>query len=206
MSSARRGSLPRDEYEPLGRDPEGGEDLVRVQELFADAARPYLSFPWSWLAWAFLLPAAALFTRPALATGGSGSVLLVWSVAILVGGLVEGIGIWRGRGRHGGSALASWVLRIQGNLSLVALALSAAVVVADRADLLPGIWLLLLGHSFYLVGGLAFPPFRPYGLSWQLAGIVALWPTWVDPLLVLAAVTLGGNLWMTWRVWAISRR
>ena len=115
------------------------------------------------------------------------------------------MGILRGRGRHGASALGSWVLRVQGNLSLVALVLSAAVVVADRAELLPAIWLLLLGHSFYLVGGLAFPPFRPYGIAWQIAGILALWPRVVDPLFVLAAVTFFGNLWMSWQIWRADR-
>lgn len=81
---------------------------------------------------------------------------------------MEGLGIRRGQGRHGRSSLGSWVLRVQGNLSLVALVLSVAAVVADRAVLLPGIWLFLLGHSFYSVGGLAFAPYRPFGLAWHV--------------------------------------
>ncbi|MDX1632866.1 MAG: hypothetical protein R3234_13430 [Thermoanaerobaculia bacterium] len=192
---------PDSEYDPLGSPAADTEDLLRVQELFSEAARPFVSFPWSWLAWALVLPLAAILTGPVAATHGASGVLLLWSGAILVGGLVEGYGIRRGRGRHGRSSLGSWVLRVQGNLSLVALILSAAAVVADQATLLPGIWLLLLGHSFYVVGGLAFAPFRAYGLTWQLAGAVALWPGLVDPLLVLASVAFFGNLWMAWKVW-----
>lgn len=189
------------EYDPLGSASGDSEDLRRVRELFSEAALPFLASPWSWVAWALVLPLAAVLTRPVAGTHGAPGVLLLWSGAILVGGLVEGFGIRWGRGEHGRSSLGSWVLRVQGNLSLVALILSAAAVVADEATLLPGIWLLLLGHSFYVVGGLAFAPFRAYGLAWQLAGAVALWPGLVDPLLVLAAIALFGNLWMAWKVW-----
>jgi len=38
----------------------------------------------------------------------------------------------------------------------VALALSALLVWQDLAWALPGLWLLLLGHSFYMLGGIAF--------------------------------------------------
>lgn len=191
----------RSEYDPLGSPTEDTGDLLQVRELFSEAARPFVSFPWSWVSWALLLPLAALLTRPVAETHRAPGVLLLWSVVILVGGLIEGVGIRRGRRRHGRSSLGSWVLRIQGNLSLVALILSAAAVVAGQSILLPGIWLLLLGHSFYVVGGLAFTPFRPYGIAWQLAGVVALWPGLVDPLLVLAAIAFFGNLWMAWRIW-----
>ena len=129
----------RSEYDPLGSPTEDAEELLRVQEVFSAAARPFLAFPWSWVAWALLLPLAALLTRPVAETHRETGVLLLWSIAILVGGLVEGIGIHRGRGRHGRSSLGSWVLRVQGNLSLVALVLSAAAVVAEEATLLPGI-------------------------------------------------------------------
>jgi hypothetical protein len=92
------------------------------------------------------------------------------------------------------------VLRLQGNLSFVALALSALLVWQDLAWALPGLWLLLLGHSFFMLGGLAFPPFRVCGLLYQLGGIVALWPGG-NPLLAFAAATAVGNLWMGIGVW-----
>lgn len=194
-------SLPPSEYDPVGSPGADPEDLLRVRELFSQAARPFVAFPWSWVAWAFVLPAAALLTRPVAGVRGAPGVLLLWSGAVLVGSVVEALGIRRGLAEHGRSALGRWVLRLQGNLSLVALALSVTAVVADQAALLPGIWLLLLGHSFYAVGGLAFPPFRPFGVAWQLAGVLALWPQLIDPLRVLAGITFAGNLWMAWQVW-----
>lgn len=193
------------EYDPLGAASEETEDLLRVREHFAGAAQPFVTSPWSWVAWAVVLPVASLLTRPVAGAWGYSGVLLLWSGAILAAGLVEALAIRRGRGRHGRSSLASWVLRAQGNLSLVALVLSAVMVVADQSILLPGLWLLLLGHSFYVVGGLAFGPFRPYGLAFQAAGVVALWPRLVDPFVVLAAVTFGANLWMAWKVRARRR-
>lgn len=188
------------EYDPLGAAVEETGDLLQVRELFAESARPFVTSPWSWVAWAVVLPVASLLTRPVAGAWGLSGVLLLWSGAILAAGLVEALAIRRGRGRHGRSSLASWVLRVQGNLSLVALLLSVAAVVAGQAILLPSLWLLLLGHSFYVVGGLAYPPFRPYGLAFQAAGALAFWPRLVDPLLVLAVVTFSANLWMAWKV------
>lgn len=193
------------EYDVLGSPPADGEDLARAQELFFEAARPYVAFPWSWLGWAVVLPLAALLTRPVAVRYDASGVLLLWSGAILVGGFLEAVGIRRGQGEHGRSSLGRWVLRVQGNLSLVALLLSVAAVVTGEAFLLPGIWLLLLGHSFYSVGGLAFPPFRRLGLAWQAAGALALWPGLVDPLLALAVVTSAGSLWMAWKLWQAGR-
>ena len=114
---------------------------------------------------------------------------------ILLGGMVEIVGIRRHGKEQTGSTLAAWVLRLQGNLSFVAIALSALLVWQDLAWVLPGLWLLLLGHSFYMLGGLAFPPFRTCGLLYQLGGLVALWPDG-NPLLAFAAATAVGNLWM----------
>ncbi len=118
---------------------------------------------------------------------------------ILLGGMVEIVGIRRNAKRFDqettGSTLAAWVLRLQGNLSFVAIALSALLVWQDLTWVLPGLWLLLLGHSFYMLGGLAFPPFRTCGLLYQLGGLVALWPEG-NPLLAFAAATAAGNLWM----------
>ena len=185
------------EYDPLGSPGTTTEDLVTVEELFADAAEPFLASPWTWLAWSVLLPVAALSTPRAVAAGGWPGALALWSGTILLGGAVELAGILRHRDRESASGLGRWVLRAQGNLSLVALLLTAALLVAGEARAVPGLWLLLLGHSFFTVGGLGFPPFRPYGVILQLGGAVALWPWGVDPLAVFAGTTFVANLWMT---------
>src|ERR1700730_813365 len=155
--------------------PAGEADLATVRELFRAASAPYLRSPWSWLTWALVLPAAALATSWVLSSGtggmvkrgmGSGAelVLLVWSCAILLGGAVEIAAIRRARGTARATPLAAWALRLQGNLSLVALVLSFLLVWQDLAWVLPGLWLLLLGHAFYVLGGLSFAPYRGYGL------------------------------------------
>jgi hypothetical protein len=190
------------EYDPIivaGGEP--GDDLERARDLFAAASRPFLSSPATWLGWAVVLPAAALTTRPVLAALGPGGVLALWSVGILLGGAVELVGMRRGGRRHARTALAGWALSVQGNLSLVAVGLSLALLVGGLGRLLPGVWLLLLGHSFFLLGSLAFPPFRACGLIYQLGGALALLPVGIDPLLVFALATASGNLWMAWSVW-----
>ncbi len=131
--------------------------------------------------------------------------LFAWSAVILLGGAVEVAMIRRSGRKEMGSTLAAWVLRLQGNLSFVALALSALLVWQDLAWVLPGLWLLLLGHSFYMLGGLAFPPFRACGLIYQLGGVIALWPGG-NPLLAFAAATAVGNLWMGIGVWRENQR
>ncbi|MBZ0113111.1 MAG: hypothetical protein K8J08_11660 [Thermoanaerobaculia bacterium] len=188
-----KGKTPSNEYDPVREGP-SGLDLQIVQDHFAAAAEPYLAFPWSWLAWSVLLPMGALLTRPVERWRGHFGVLALWFCVVLLGGLVEGLGISRGRRRFGGSALGSWVMRAQGNLSLVAVMVSAAIVFQGFPMLLPGVWLLLLGHSFFALGGLAFPPFRAYAIGYQVAGALALWPMLVDPLWVFAAATFIGNL------------
>lgn len=192
------------EYEPLftSRDSRAVEDdLEPVRDRFRAASRPFLRSPWSWLVWAVLLPAAALATPRALRGGGPVWVLFTWAGVILLGGAIELVAIRRaGAGWGGGTPLASWVLRIQGNLSLVAVVLSALLVWQDVAWALPGLWLLLLGHSFYMLGGLAFEPFRTTGILYQLGGIASLWPGG-DPLLAFAVATAAGNLWMGIAVW-----
>jgi hypothetical protein len=189
------------EYDPLfsPRAP-GVDDLAAVRAQFSAAGGPYLRFPWSWLAWALLLPAAALLTPRLLAARGAAGVLFGWSAAILLGGAVEIIAIRRAARGVAGSSLASWTLRLQGNMSLVALALSAALVWSDAAWMLPGVWLLLLGHSFYALGGLSFAPFRLYGLLYEAGGLAALWPGG-SPLWAFAVTTAVGNLWMAFAVW-----
>lgn len=183
----------------------GADDLEPVRDHFRAASRPFLRSPWSWFTWAVLLPAAALATPLAYRLGGPSGVLFAWSGTILLGGAVE-ILVIRRSGREGGSGtLAAWVLRLQGNLSLIALALSAVLVWQDLAWALPGLWLLLLGHSFYMLGGLAFPPLRTCGVLYQLGGLAALWPGGA-PLAVFALATAAGNLWMGIGVWRATSR
>jgi hypothetical protein len=197
--------MPPSEYDPLIPDrAEVEDDLSPVEERFRRASGPYLRSPWSWLAWAVVLPAAALATPAMAGAGGPAAVLAGWSIAILLGGVVEVAAILRSGARAERTPLAAWVLRIQGNLSLVALALSVLLVWQDLAWALPGLWLLLLGHSLYLLGGLAFPPMRTCGVVFQIGGAAALWPHG-DPLLAFAAATAAGNLWMAIQVWRLGR-
>ncbi len=195
-------------YDPLfggGRGEAEDDALDRVREVFEEAGRPYLSSPWSWLAWAVALPAAALSTPRVLAAAGPAGTLLLWSVTILFAGAIE-IALLGARRRRSGAAragsLSGWGLRVQGNLSLVALVLSVALVLRapGLGGLLPGLWLLLVGHSFYVLGGLAFPPLRRCGLAYQLGGVAALAPG-IDGLQAFALVTGASNLWLAWAVW-----
>ncbi len=193
------------EYEPLFTPKEtGADDLEPVRDHFRAASRPFLRSPWSWFTWALLLPVAALATPFAYRLGGPSGVLFTWSGVILLGGAVEILAIRRSAREGASGTLAAWVLRLQGNLSLVALGLSAVLVWQDLAWALPGLWLLLLGHSFYMLGGLAFPPLRTCGVLYQLGGFAALWPGGM-PLLVFALATAAGNLWMGIGVWRERR-
>jgi hypothetical protein len=194
------------EYEPLFTPKEtGADDLEPVRDHFRAASRPFLRSPWSWFTWALLLPVAAFATPFAYRLGGPSGVLFAWSGVILLGGAVEILAIRRSAREGASGTLAAWVLRLQGNLSLVALALSAVLVWQDLAWALPGLWLLLLGHSFYMLGGLAFPPLRTCGVLYQLGGFAALWPGGM-PLLVFALATAAGNLWMGIGVWRETER
>jgi hypothetical protein len=189
------------EYDPVfGRGSSEAEatanDLATVRGLFAAASRPYLSSPVPWLVWATLLPGAALATDRALAAAGAPGVLGLWSGAILLGGAVEMLFLYRSRRRVGrGSPLSSWAMTLQGNLSLVAVALSIALVLVESAHLLPGLWLLVLGHSLFTLGSLAFRPQRTAGIVYQLGGAAALGPG-VPALAVFAVATALGNLWV----------
>jgi len=184
-------------YEPVFRQRREGDsdDLETARELFEAASRPYLRSAVPWFVWALVLPAAALATESAAARRGAPGVLALWSVAILVGGACEGYFLYRGRASRERSRLGSWAMTLQGNLSLVAVTLSAALVAVDRPRLLPGLWLLLLGHSLFALGGLAFRPQRTAGILYQIGGVVALLPA-VPELLVFAATSLIGNLWI----------
>jgi hypothetical protein len=193
------------EYDPfLAPSSRGFEssNLEAARELFADASRPYLASPLPWASWAAILPAAALATPAATRAFGWVGVLLLWSIAILLGGAFELIAIRRRAVETVSTALASWAFGVQGNLSLVAVALSFFLLWADRAWALPALWLLLLGHSFYTLGGLSLPALRHAGLIYQVGGVAALWPGG-EPLIVLAVTTLVANGWMAV---AIARR
>lgn len=170
-----------------------------MRAAFRNAASPYLSAPLPWFAWGVILPAAALATPLATTVAREPGVTILWSAAILVGGAIEGITILRQRRHRGRSSLGAWAMRAQGNLSLVAVALSGLLLWIDGARYLPGLWLLLLGHNFFALGGLAFPPMRLAGLFYQAGGLAALVPG-SRPLWAMAAATALGNFWIGWGV------
>ena len=193
------------EYDPLTKtldDPLAEDGLEVVRDHFEEASRPFLSQPWSWLAWGLILPSAALATPEVLRPAGGLGVLVLWSVAVLIGGAIEASQILRGRrrGRAEASSLAAWVLRAQGNLSLVAVLISLALLLQDLPWLLPGLWLLLLGHSLFSLGGLASGALRTAGLIYQAGGILAIWPHG-EGLTIFAVATLLGNLWVAGSIW-----
>lgn len=182
------------EYDPLiprGED-SMSDDLESVQQRFAIARRPYLRSPIPWLVWAIVLPGAALVTGPVVERYGSSGVLMLWSIAVLIGGVVEGSIILRSR-RTATTPLAAWVLRLQGNQSLIGLALSIFLIWQDLPQALPAVWLLLVGHSFFLLGGLAFPAMRQAGVIYEVGGLLALIPGPAS-MIVFAAATALGNL------------
>ncbi|MDH3404842.1 MAG: hypothetical protein OES32_03795 [Acidobacteriota bacterium] len=194
------------EYDPIFRGPEREpvDDLEAVRQIFGSAAGPFTRSPWSWWAWAVLLPAIALLTRPLLARYGPSGAIIGWCAAIAAGG---GLEMWvvRAGAAVERTTLATWVLRSQANLSFVAAAVSGALIWWGHFDALPGVWLLVLGHSFLMLGGLAFPPFRRAGWIYQLAGLGALWPG-QDGLAWFAAATGLGNLAIGLAVRANRRR
>ena len=186
------------------RGPERG-DAAMARAAFQRASRAYLASPWPWIAWAVVLPGAALATPRAFALGREPGVILAWSFAILVGGACEGATLLVARRKVRGGPLGAWAMRVQGNLSLVAVVLSALLVWLDAATALPGLWLLLLGHSFFALGGLSLPALRTTGVLYQLGGLVALVPG-VPALALFAAATAAGNLWVALGIARRSRR
>lgn len=173
--------------------------MALVRDAFRAAADPYLSAPLPWFVWALLLPAAALATPFALLQAREPGVTVLWSLAILLGGTVEGLTILRQQRRRGRSSLGGWAMRAQGNLSLVAVALSGVLFWLEGARFLAALWLLLLGHNLFSLGGLAFPPMRLAGLLYQAGGLAALVPG-SRPLWAMAAATALGNFWIGWGV------
>ncbi len=109
------------------------------------------------------------------------------------------------RGKRRTSPLARWVLRAQANLSLALAALSVALVWTGQARLLAALWLLLLGHSLYALGGLASRALRRCGLLYQLGGLVALFAT-ASSDVVFALTTGVGNLWVAGSLLQARRR
>jgi hypothetical protein len=187
------------EYDTIGAGgaTAGDDNLDLVRDRFAVAGSAYLSSPIPWLGWSVILPAAALLTTRAMKLAEAPGVLFLWTVAILVGGAIEGLNMRRRRAR--GGSLARWVFRVQGNLSLVALALSVALLLRGLPWLLPGVWLLLLGHSLFALGGLSFPPLRTAGLIYQIGGLAALGGG-ERTLWIFAAATAAANLWVAWSI------
>ena len=173
------------------------DDLESVRSHFENAGRPYL-LPWSWLAWGLILPAAALATPNVQADGGPIGVLILWSLAVILGGVVEVGQFLRRRGTA--SSLATWVFRAQANLSLVAVFVSIGLLWQGTGWLIPAVWLLLLGHSLFTVGGLAFRAFRSAGLIYQLGGLLAIWPHQLE-MKIFAVTTLVANLLVGVAIW-----
>ena len=187
------------EYDPVfgrrgGSEPTG--DLEAVQETFERAAGPYLASPLPWLAWGIALPGAALATRRILEAAGARGVLLLWSLTILAAGAVEAVIYARRRRQRERSSLATWALRSQANLSLTAVILSVAFLVVGEARFLPALWLLLLGHSLYGLGGLAFRPLKSCGLIYQLGGLAEMF----------LAARPEEYLWSCWHCWVSPSR
>ncbi len=180
--------------------PESVARFARMREEFQRAAAPYLASPWGWLAWGLVMPAAALVTRAAGQAMGFRGIALLWSFAILLAGGVEAWALRRAGA--GGSPFASWALTVQGNLSLVGLALSLLLLLRNDTAYLPGLWLLLLGHSFFSLGGLSYPALRRFGLAYQVGGLAALIVS-SHALLIFAATTGLANLGL---VVAVVRR
>ena len=177
-------------------------NLETVRALFLEASMPYLSSPLPWFTWSMILPGAALLT-PFIADRYSWlGVMLLWSLAIILGGVFEISAIRGASVETGSTPLASWAFGVQANLSLVAIAFSLFLLWQQAAWALPGLWLLVLGHSFVSLGGVSFVGLRQTGLLYQLGGLVALWPRG-RPLLILALTTFVANLWMAI---AVSRR
>lgn len=198
------------EYDPVfhqhARRDDPASDLAQASRLFAQASRWYLSSPVPWAVWALVLPTAALATPLAFEAAAHAGVLGLWSAAILAGGGVEGVFLLRARRRLGpGTPLGSWAMTLQGNLSLVAVALSGLLLLLGEPRFLPALWLLLLGHSLFALGSLAFPPQRTAGLVYQVGGLVALVPG-VPPLWAFAAATALGNVWIAVGVLRRERR
>ena len=175
-------------------------DLAAARSLFRAASGPFLASPLPWFGWALIFPTAALLTPSVAEVFSWPGVILLWSFSILTGGAFELFAVRSRGGLSASSALASWAFRVQANLSLIGVVLSFLCILWGRPGALPAVWLLVLGHSLFMLGGLAFAPLRRAGLVYQLGAILSLLP-WVDPLQVLAATTLVANTWVGISIW-----
>jgi len=191
------------EYRPLfGTEPspESVAAFARVRREFQAAGSRYLVSPLPWLGWAAILPALALSTPAIAHRFGPRGVLLLWSLGVLAGGGIELAALARAGVLARAGPLASWVLRGQWNLSFVGAVLSALLLWLDAPGALPGLWLLLSGHSLVLLGGLSFPALRRAGILCQLGGAAALWPG-APALPIFAAATAAANLSLAGAIW-----
>jgi hypothetical protein len=189
------------EYDELFTAPDEEElrTVETVRRAFRAAASPYLARSLPWFSWGLLLPAAALSTPLAISAGREAGAIVLWSSTILLGGAIEGLTILRQQRRRSRTSLGAWAMRSQGNLSLVAALLSGLLFWIDAARYLPALWLLLLGHNLFSLGGLAFPTMRHAGLVYQIGGVAALAPG-LRPLWAMAAATALGNFWIGWGI------
>jgi len=79
-----------------------------------------------------------------------------------------------------------------------------ALLAAGEGRLLPTVWLLLLGHSLYGLGGLASRPLKRCGLIYQLGGLASLVAI-ASTDLVFALTTFVGNLSVAISIWRTTR-
>ena len=112
--------------------------------------------------------------------------------------------MWRGRKTVIPSDITRWVFRGQGNLSLIAIVLTAALAWQRMYEFLPAVWLLLIGHSFFAIGGLAATALKRGGLLYQVGGVISLLP-WFGSLTVFAVTTAIANLTIAVSLWLRGR-
>jgi hypothetical protein len=186
------------EYDPVFErktSPADEADLEAVRRAMVRAAGPYLRSPLPWLLWAVVLPLVALTTPAVMTSGGLRGVLFLWSGGILAAGVVEMFLYRRSQAGSPRSPLAGWIMRSQGNLSALVLVLSLLLAWHHLVWALPGLWLLLLGHSLYTFGKLLLPSLRSAGLLYQLGGVVAL-VAGDRSLQIFALTILIANCWV----------
>ena len=75
------------------------------------------------------------------------------------------------------------------------MALSVVLVWKGLHGFLPAVWMLLVGHSFFVIGKLSFGPMRTAGLLLQAGGILALVPA-LDGFVVFAVCAFAACFWI----------
>ncbi len=183
------------EYEPIfftrkSKDSkEIRDDLSIVQHLFKNAAQPFLSTPWGWLGWSIILPSSLLLTPVVNLKSGLRGIILLWSFSVLLGGIIEITAIRNSRYKNI-SNLSGWAYSIQGNLSLVGLALTSLLIFSSPR-IIPSLWLLIIGHSFYSLGSLADNILKYVGIYYQVMGIFTIF---THPLYISAFAFFSANI------------